>query len=222
MIMNFDYDDVPEQEAISTICIQIFNASTNSYVGTGFIVNSEGYFLSAGHNFKYCIESYRACFNTHEYSIEEIHKEHYYSEENQDLFIGRLSGFSESVSGDFHLKETIGLNVGDPLNIYGFNSHNYGGDTPLEVRNKTLYHHMLRLHLETPDCKKNLAREQQDTRLRNEEIKVLSSFCTREYAGVSGGPVYSENNIYGVCLADLFLPTEYILGVCEQHGISLI
>lgn len=214
-INDLDFDDDLDSEITfepkSKNCIAIFNDSEDKYIGTGFIIDETGKFLSAGHNFKETKIKYKAYYQQNEYEIETIYFE--YDEMGRDLFIGRLTGFKEEIDGTFCLESTNELELNHRLYVGGFNSVKYSGiPEPIQIKQHTLFKHDISTKLTILEERKDISsiRHKIDCRLQCENIKLLDLTNPEKYYGLSGGPVYDKNNIYGVCIADMFIPMEYI------------
>lgn len=59
-----------------------------------------------------------------------------------------------------------------------------------------------------------------DKRLICPSIKILAGLDEDKYKGISGSPVYFDKNIYGVCIADLFITSEYIISILKKYVIT--
>ena len=91
-----------DEDAISCLCFSIFREpsqpSEPSYpIGTGFIVDKNGLFVSAGHNFKSDDGCLKAKFRGKIYDLEILDKE-YIEREPIEYVIGRLHDFNETIT----------------------------------------------------------------------------------------------------------------------------
>lgn len=207
--IDFEDDDF---EVKPENCIAIFNSTDDKYIGTGFIIDNKGIFLSAGHNFKNKEIEYKAYFRDCGYEIKSIYYE--YDGKGKDLFIGQLLDFHEFISNTFSLATTDKLKPEQELDVYGFNGKPpFGIQNSIKIGDHTLFEHKVITQLTTFEKKEidKTRHENDDERLKDENIKLLTSFNTKKYSGLSGGPVYFGNKIYGICIADLFIPIEYVL-----------
>lgn len=216
-INDLDFDDDPdfdgevELETRLNNCIAIFNESEDKYIGSGFIIDKTGIFLSAGHNFKDTGIKYKAYYQQNEYEIETIYSE--YDGIGKDLFIGNLVGFKEDIDETFCFGRADELQLNQRLYIKGFNSTEYGGiSRSIQIKNHTLFEHDILTRLTVLEERKDISpiRHNVDSRLQCENIRLLDLPNPEKYYGLSGGPVYNQNKIYGVCIADMFIPMEYI------------
>jgi len=108
------------------ICFPLYHLgmSPEEYIsGTGFLINNDGIFISAGHNFKQDVTSYKAFYNNREYQISCVHME-YDDERGLDLFVGRLDDFNEVLPCDIDLGSSDELEIGATLCFCGFNRRN--------------------------------------------------------------------------------------------------
>lgn len=92
-IDNLDFDDEDKLDAsILSVCFPICCVSESNGIvdsGTGFIINNNGVFLSAGHVFENGMNNYKVYYKENEYKVEAIYKEHD-KDKGEDLFIGKL------------------------------------------------------------------------------------------------------------------------------------
>ena len=214
-----DLDTTEPNDSVKSACFLIINnGNPESSNGTGFIINSSGYFLTACHNIHEDVESCTAYYDNGEYLIRMIYKE--YDQEGKDFFLGQLKDFDNAPNITFDLLRTDSLTIGDSLHTYGFNQHHYYGESPIiRVNDISYYSHKLNLTLVTLEEKSAFRRL--DPRIGNENIKLLNDFSTTKYYGLSGGPVYFENTVCGVLIADMFVPSYYIIETCRENGIDI-
>lgn len=214
------YDDIDdevsfskEDEIIAQQCLAIYKSEIDNdvYVGTGIIVSKDGMFVSVGHNFKdKC--SYKAFFRNRSYNIQDIHNE-YSIEHCLDLFIGKLLDFNHTDIPLFVFSPTDNLQIGTNLRVCGYKSTLIGDEpihqdiiTPhLKVNQYCIDTHILSRN-EWINRNYNRYSQRQDCTI----IKYID-INTDKYSGLSGGPVYSDKGIHGILIADLFLPSEYII-----------
>ncbi|MDE6144579.1 MAG: hypothetical protein K2F94_10990 [Muribaculaceae bacterium] len=102
-------------------CIHIYRAKNSvvERIGSGFIINDKGVFLSAGHNFKDTSFKYFGVHDSQQYEIEELFSEYIEPEEYnsddticKDLFVGKLIHFtppSNFVTGILSRKKIMSL-----------------------------------------------------------------------------------------------------------------
>jgi len=214
------YDDIDdgisfsnEDEIIAQQCLAIYKSEQgkDKYVGTGVIISNEGLFVSVGHNFKEnCI--YKASYKSILYNIDVIYNE-YSKEQCLDFFIGKLLDFncSNSLVG---FAPTDKLQIGANLRVCGYKA-TLIGDTPihqgiiitpqLKVNQYCIDTHIL--------SKEEWLSHQVDMLTPRKDCNIFKyiDVNTERYMGLSGGPVYSTEGIHGILIADLFLPSEYIL-----------
>lgn len=215
------YDDIDdeisfsdEDEIVAQQCLAIYklDIDTDVYVGSGIIVSKDGMFVSVGHNFKdKC--SYKAFFRDRSYNIQVIYKE-YSIEHCLDLFIGKLLNFNHIDIPLLGFLPTDNLQIGTNLRVCGYKS-TLIGDKPihqgiiitpqLKVNQYSIDTHILSRD-EWINRNYNRYGQRQDCTI----VKYID-INTDKYSGLSGGPVYSDKGIHGILIADLFLPSEYII-----------
>lgn len=189
-------------------------------IGTGFIVNDKGVFLSAGHNFKDTSFKYFGVHDSKQYEIEKLFSEYLDPEEYnsddticKDLFVGKLIHFtppSNFIPGilsrekvNIHNLIAEGYNLKyDPQSIEylyqdvkSFYKKVYNGlDMPKEILvmdTRTTMNNVGHFYLKTPD----------------------------KYKGISGGPVFIKNKIYGVFIGNVYIKSGYVLDKLKELDI---
>lgn len=223
--LDFDDEEPPNTDILKN-CFPIYHLPTNKDdkfdSGTGFLINDDGMFLSAGHVFKEGneIDAYNALFDGNEYQIKCIYRE-YNDEIAKDLFIGGLVNFNKKLPFCTTLGNSDLIVDGDYLAFAGYNirkdilGKDAMSDYIMQHSEHTFYGHALTAKLVPPE---NIERYKCsiDKRLMSPIMKVLSK-VPKECHGLSGGPVYSDSIIYGVLLADVFVTSNYISGRLEEQ-----
>lgn len=218
------YEDEISQPSIDiyNICFPIFNkCCTNTEkmsLATGFLIGNDGKFLSAGHLFKggKDLSCFKVYFKGREYAIKCLFFE-YEKQLGKDLFIGELVDFTDTIVNEFHLVSSDSLEIGQSLKVIGFNSINLPGSIKNEYEGQKFYYHPFNTSLASLETKVFTVpcRIYIDKRLNSPNIKILEGLDEDKYKGISGSPVYFGQNIYGVCIADLFITSEYIISLLE-------
>ncbi|RKU69573.1 hypothetical protein DWW91_11295 [Parabacteroides sp. AF17-3] len=180
--------------------------------GTGFLINTAGVFLSAGHNFKEELDSYRAYYRGNEFFISPILKD-YDDDKGADLFIGKLNNFEERIVIPFTLKNSSELSVDHELYICGWNTRENipGSIEPfgdsIHFLGASSYCHIISNSLSIEDkTTKGIITPRS---FRNEFRPLKKYYDT--YRGLSGGAVYWKYNIYGIYIGNCFCSSEYII-----------
>ena len=221
--LDIDDDYIDASSEIENNCLAIYSPENTSF-GTGFIIDSNGTFLSAGHVFKNASVGHYAYYKNTKYDYEEIFLEYMstevYSKEShycRDLFIGRLLDFHEKVDISFHLTDSSSLKIEGPLFVMGYSKHNNVIGTSQTIDNTTLYLNKIHTVLCLPNdiIQKDRYRNM-DLRLGMKNIKTIELNNIERFHGLSGGPVFREKEIFGVFLADLFITSEYIMDILEN------
>lgn len=190
--------------------------------GTGFLINTAGVFLSAGHNFKEELDSYRAYYRGHEFLISPILKD-YDDNKGTDLFIGKLIDFRENIDIPFTLKNSSELSVDHELYICGWNTRESipGSIEPFGDSIKFLelnsYCHII------PNSLMSINEKRDEgvitPRLLRGEFRPLKKWY-KTYKGISGGAVYFEYNIYGIYIGDCFCSSEYVIEKLRELNVN--
>ena len=214
-------DDECPNEFLSDIgnnCLAIYSPENKSQ-GTGFIINNDGIFLSAGHVFKNTSVEHYAYYGNARYDykiidVEYTQNEDYPTEESccRDLFVGKLLDFHGRIDTSFHLTESSSLNIGSPLYAMGYSQRICHQRKEQTVDNTTLYLCRIPVILCSPD---RIIRENKgyeiDVRLGMKNVRTIWFDNMDRFHGLSGGPVFRDKEIYGVFLGDLFVTSEYIM-----------
>lgn len=203
-------------------CMHIYRAKNSvvERIGSGFIINDKGVFLSAGHNFKDTSFKYFGVYDSQQYDIERLFSEYLDPEEYnsddticKDLFIGKLIHFippSDFIPGILSREK---VNVSD-LTAEGYNlkydlwsiEYSYQG---IKSYYKKVYNRL--------DMPKGILVTDIRTAMNN-----VGNFYLKhpaKYAGISGGPVFFKNEVFGVFIGNVYIKSDYILDKLEEMAI---
>lgn len=225
------FDDVEELDKdILKNCFPVYHLPVDSNdlfdSGTGFLINNDGIFLSAGHVFFKETDTYKAYYDNNEYKVECIYKE-YDDESGKDLFIGKLIDLKKELSHHVILANSDLIEIGDEFFFAGFNTQmSVLGEmtsTGIQIQHSghTFYGHVLAAKLVSSQNKERY-RIIADKRLTLSSMKVLSNVPHLTYRGISGGPVFYKNRIYGIFLSDVFVTSNYIKDCLNKVNIKRV
>lgn len=201
-------------------CVHIFKDNPEAHIGSGFLLNRDGLFISAGHNFKNKENIFFAVYDSKRYEIIEILNEYKkrdsYTEEDhdcKDLYIGILKNFHPSSDFNPGMLSTENVNY-DELRVEGYNTFLEAPFHRYQYENTELYHKLLRAS--KPNANLNVIG------LRNSRENVLPFYMPKfeKYRGVSGGPVFVDKNIYGCFIGDVFIKASYIIAKLNEMRIK--
>jgi len=193
-----------DKEFIRQIAFPIYkgkNKENSEFEGTGFLINEEGHFISAGHVFKESDNKYFAWINNTMHEIECVLNE-YVEPENQiapiykDIFIGIVK---QLISNSYDLCFSKTLNKADNYIAYGYieNTKLLLKDTPATL-----------LFRFAPSGDENF-----------ENIWMPKGNDIEP--GMSGGIVIYENSVKGLVLArGKILEPSYIIEKLQKLGIK--
>lgn len=225
-IDDLDIDDeyIKVLSEIGNNCLAIYSHEGNS-LGTGFIIGSDGTFLSAGHVFKTVSVGKYAYYKNTKYNYEGIFLEYLprdvYSERSQycrDLFIGKLLDFHEEIDASFRLMDSSSLKIKDSLFVMGYSRFNSFSGASQTIDNRTLYLNKIRVVLCAPyDITQKDRHRDMDRRIGMKNVKTIQLDNLERYHGLSGGPVFRNKEIFGVFIADLFITSEYIMDILKKQ-----
>lgn len=210
-----DFDEIlpkqiSEEDSISKLCIAIIDITNNRYKGSGVILTHSGIFVSVAHNFDKVDADYSAYYNQQLYEIEILYKE--YERGKNDLVIGRLINFFPNNLSNEQcpvLTSCERLSVGTDVNISGYKSYELPDTEILERithNGQNLVKQRICKQITIPDIPQEIV-------LKDYEGKVkvfMERIGAEKYCGFSGGPVYKDQNLYGLVISHFFLKSDYI------------
>lgn len=203
--------EISKEDSVSEYCIAIFDATNQKPIGSGIIIDSNGHFITAAHNFKKEKCMIKAFFDGQVYEIETLYIE--YERGARDLFIGKLVQFnSDKYQGCSFpkLDDIVQLKVDDELCVAGYKGVKLRGTDNLGVINP-----IGNLHLTKQRFNSNVTKPDAVQKMLQNDLECpITFFLEREgaekYKGFSGGPVYSDGKILGIVISHYFLNADYI------------
>lgn len=224
-----DFDGEPQfanEDIISIVCFPIVNSKEVKNIGTGFLINKDGYFISVAHNFKDPVENLKVYTNDDWYDIELICKE-YDKEIYSDLVIGRIVNLPNSYTYELNLPylyTTQGnIDIGSEIKLLGFKSTSLIEADKL----KEIYFgngrssHKLRITRNIIDPKDDTVFTNIPSLICNEKILFFEKHSEdNKLGGFSGGPVYRNEGIFGLIISHYFLKMEYIIPILNNLKID--
>lgn len=211
--MEVFYDDIdddvetvdfsPLDKAVANQCIAIYDVVTNVYIGSGILINNQGLFVSAAHNFNNVGHACGAFFNGEPYEIRTLFIE-YDQDLIKDLFIGELVNYNQYDFPIVSLASSDRMAQEKELKVCGYKSKDitaYPINKGIKISDKLYVNQYCPgVHIIAPEIRQKI-----DGRiLMGVDIDVT------KYKGLSGGPIYGEYGIYGILKGNLYLTTEYI------------
>jgi hypothetical protein len=205
--------------------------------GSAFFINASGVFVTAGHNFKYPTRTFKAVINGIEYLFTKLYHEYNDFEDQlppfyQDLFIGRIEGFTSP--NYYELGNETELNAGSILTTMGYQLSDQLPVIPMDDIYDDLIGDGEEKPLPTPNTIK-LSRLQLQpipttfTGNGFQHIDKHSELTTpftngfaitipvEEPHGHSGGPVMSTATVYGMLIGETgVIGATYILEKLQQ------
>lgn len=207
--------NIKKEDSISDLCFSVFDSVSDAPIGTGFIVDNSGLFVSAGHNFK--TEDIKAFFRGREYDIELLKKE-YIEREPVDFAVGRLLKFDTDIQEPVFATDES-LKTGTNIKLCGLKQAIVAQSEVLEeiTLKSGIKIYKQRIDRIIPEIKRN-----------NPLFVIIEDsngfavpFETIEQAlnihGFSGGPVYIGNKIYGIITSHCYIKTDYWLPFINIH-----
>lgn len=220
---NFDdfiEDDLFElslsgEDTISCLCFSIFEEPAEP-VGTGFIVDKTGLFVSAGHNFKYDGRCLKAMFRGEVYELDLLYKE-YTCREPIEFAIGRLRNFKETIQEPI-IANNEAAAPGSKISLCGCKEHIVPQSEILETIELPSTRKVFKQRVDRviPEIGVShplriIVEESKGVAIPFEEIDP-----PQKLNGFSGGPVYIENKILGIITSHCFIKSDYWLPVLKQ------
>ena len=182
-------------------------------VGSAFLIDSMGTFVTVGHNFnRTSVAKFGAPNFTDFREIELFHIE-YDRDLGIDLAIGKLCGYKSNAHMP-KLCSAKNLEIGTKLWLCGYKSFLVDGADEISVHK---YGNGLTLHkqciqkevIEIP--KNDFALIQRMKECNGSALPFESNSEGDKLKGYSGGPVYIGPNIYGVIVSHYFITSDYIV-----------
>jgi hypothetical protein len=208
--------------------------------GTGFFINSEGYFITAGHVINNVELKYYANINDELYPIKEIYRE-YIDQTLQkapifkDLFIGKVE-YTPSAYNICEFSDAIEIN--EYYLACGFTSRNLIPQIKKPITFDELFEDD---DLVSEDTSYNVKSKYKNLNFYEIEVQYYKSFIYRVFggdiqyfengltvdmkkiiiAGMSGGPLMKENKVRGMVFArDNCISAAYIMSKLNELSIE--
>lgn len=198
-----------EEDSISQLCFSIFDSVDNTPIGTAFLVDKSGLFLSAGHNFK--TPNVKAKFHGEVYDIELLEKE-YEPREPLEFAIGKLVDFNADIPKPIFASGQS-CDIGTKINLCGCKKDLVNQSDVLDIITLPggINVHKQRIIKEIPEIKKNdplsaIVKDSNGIAVPFEHHNQLNTLY-----GFSGGPVYIGNKIYGIITSHCYIKADYWL-----------
>lgn len=213
--------EISDEDAISKFCIAILDTNDKN-IGSGVIITPQGIFVSVAHNFKMSDVAidYGAFYNNQHYEIEILYKEYEFGK--TDLVIGCLKNFIPTeVDIDQYplLIPCEHLSVGDKVIISGFKSLELPDAEILEnftfKPGRNLSKQRISKQIPKPDVSQEIVLKGYEG---NAQV-YMEREGAEKYEGFSGGPVYDDQNLYGIVISHFFLKSSYIYCKLLELGI---
>lgn len=226
--IQFEISDV--ERSISNNLLAIFNGTDGRYIGTAFIIDDKGTFISAGHNFKNLSIPHKLYWENQELQYETIHIEYTeqqsYKEtvlECKDVYIGRIINFENIQHSEIGIVKNEVENDPD-LIVIGIKSSKiptYDKEIiiePIMINNQQLFIYYIKTNLTNPENLASQPIHNGDLRLKHNNVCYLDFKRVNpcNYVGISGGPVCMDGKFIGMVIADMFITMDYILQLLPQ------
>jgi len=204
-----------EEDSISELCFSIFDSDCNTPIGTGFVVDKTGWFISAGHNFK--TSNVKAKFRSNVYDIELLEKV-YEPLEPVEYAIGKLIDFNIDVpEPSFATGESC--DIGMKINLCGCKKDLVNQSEVLDIITlpSGINVHKQRITKEIPEIKWNdpLSAIVKDSNGIAVPFELHNQLC--HLRGFSGGPAYIGNKIYGIITSHCYIKVDCWLPVLRKY-----
>jgi hypothetical protein len=205
--------------------------------GTGFFINSNGGFVSAGHNFKQSNRNYFAVIDGVEIPLGAFRHLEYVDLENQvestyfDLAIGEISNCHSHKYLCF--SSALDLNPGEPLVVSGFVKGMDRSYISIEDLNEmevqlfdpkaTALRQLEKRLLNAKFVRKGFSHIATLINLRGEFTNGVSIQLDQpsEPHGISGGPVIFKGIVFGVYIAvSAAISSEHVISILQRENVS--
>jgi hypothetical protein len=182
--------------------------SDNCNNGTGFFVNNDGYFITAGHVLKSDELTYKAIIDNKEFGFIILFKE-YLGVCDQKLPICKdiaICKIEIKLNIEYFLSTSYPKNK--TLHFSGYSKNPIG-----TAINPTTQSDLYLNHCQSMDAKATKSRiiaGDEDCRPICDNTRSLNLENEIRYNGISGGPVYLGKSIYGMMIGKEYILSEYI------------
>lgn len=195
------------------------NDPNHSEYGTGFFVNNNGYFITAGHVLKNNDLCYKAQIAGQLLDIEVVYFEHISKNDQRppickDFAICRMN-YRPNIIFKLIQQQVITGKV----NISGCTITPLSKLTINPVKNGNFYINMICAGAEKVNSPRDLPENSLDYRPICENTMSLKLQEGIHYNGLSGGPVYFENTILGMFIGFEYIQSNYIVEKLDQFKI---
>lgn len=218
---NLKNDEIKLEEWIFPIIGRSCGETNTVSLGTGFFINNEGYFVTAGHVLKKIEQIYKAVIDDNEYDFELIFIEYMIKESQnppicKDLAICKLKN---KIKKEISYVLDSNFSSGKILTLDGFSKQNYPGRATIGAQRTN--QHFYRWVATAQDIKKQDPGEIKNTDIDKRPYckNTRSLVVKRELNGLSGGPVYDNTSIYGMLISNEYILSEYIIEKLDQLKI---
>lgn len=213
-------------EWVFPIISRKFGESNLASFGTGFFINNEGHFITAGHVLGDSNKAYKAFINEKEYDFEILHIENTKKEPPicEDLAICIITNLESKTKYEHAFVEN-NIN-GENLYFSGYSLSKIFGCLIRTIwisENEILY-------LLTPNAHdEKIFEATRKVQIVGGEIivdlrpiceNVRSLVLKRDFNGLSGGPVYKDKSIYGMLIGKEYILSDYIVEKLKQFNIK--
>jgi hypothetical protein len=187
--------------------------------GTGFFVNNDGYFVTAGHVLKKSELAYFAIINNQEIEFKILYLE-YLNIESQDGIVCRDLAICkldlQSNYKNYLCEEDSNTSS---LDVSGYKSQHQGrlAINPIKQREYYLHTYSAKIELSKVEIKLKFTK---DTRYKCTNTNSLTFDDGLKYNGLSGGPVYLGKKIYGLLISNEYVLSSYIISKLDELGIK--
>lgn len=198
--------------------IKGYKSSTRTHFenGTGFFVNNDGFFITAGHVLSNNELDYKAILNDEEFDFEVLFREYVCLERQEQPFCKDLAICRVDIQKDVaHYFSTKHPN-NQTVQFSGFSRNLiYGGQFDSIKRGDLYLQHGKGID------EKSVIPRFEDVRpicMNTRSLKLTEGI---RFNGLSGGPVYDGKSIYGMFIGIEYILSEYIIGKLCQLGVSV-
>jgi hypothetical protein len=196
-----------------------FGNNILSEYGTGFFVNNEGYFITAGHVLQNNDLYFKAQIDGQLIDFEIVHIEYISKNEQRPPICKDFAICKMNFNSKFNCKLIQTYLEDGKISISGCTVKPVSKLTISPIKNGDFYISMVKIKNEKLNSPRKLPEKELDYRpiCKNTMSLILPEEI--HYDGMSGGPVYRANNIYGMFIGIEYIQTEYIIEKLNQFKI---
>lgn len=222
-ILDWNDEIQPEEFSPSDWIFPIIGKTKETTIvletATGFYINNDGYFITAGHVLKNKELDFYAVIEEVEHSFLIIHEEHLEINDQKDICLD-LAICKLNLQVKMENKFCIDAPSVKMVSVSGYKRNPQSRISIQPIKQAGLYFHTYSLEkgLSNIDLKQKYSKDIRYSCSNTNSLKLSDGV---KFDGLSGGPVYLGKHIYGMLIGSEYICADYILSKLEEFGIKI-